>query len=406
MSTPVRARLACAALLLLCSDPAHAGPLTIDLPTALARARERAPKAIAAMGHIAEARAAGVGARVLLTANPEVQVGAGPRFGDVRATQVEAQIGQSLQLGRRGARIRVADAGVRRAEAVSAAELRELSLEVTNAFSEARYADLVVEVAAHARDVAQRAVDAAERRRRAGDITDLDVDLTRIALGRARSAVAAAQAERAEAIGQLAALIGASPDDTIALAGELAPAPLTLDVLRDAVAERADVRALEAEVTVARAEERLARAAGRPDLGIWFGYERDVNDTILIGGVNITLPVWDRAQGDKAAARAKERRAELERTAVLSAASRHVLDAFEAYARARESLDVFERDVMPYLVDAEKLLDRSVDTGQIAIPDYLAARQEILASRRERLQRQLALARAAATARFVAGVTP
>lgn len=406
MLTSVRARLACAALLVLCSHPAHAGPLTIDLPTALARARQRAPRAIAAMGRTADARAAGVSARVLFTENPEVQVGAGPRFGDARATQVEAEIGQPLQLGRRGPRIRVADAGVRHAEAVSAAELRELSLEVTNAFSEARYADLVVELTARARDAAAHAVDAAERRRRAGDITDLDVDLAKIALGRARSALAAAQAERAEAIGRLAALIGASPDDTITLAGDLKPAPLALDTLRGAVSQRADVRALDAEAAVARAEAALARAAGRPDLGIWFAYERDVNDTILLGGVNITLPVWQRAQGDKAAAHAKERRAELERAAVLSAASRHVLDAFEAYVRARESVEVFERDVLPSLVDAEKLLDRSIDTGQIAMADFLAIRQELLASRREQLERQLALARAAAMANFVAGVTP
>lgn len=406
MLTSVRARLACAALLLLCSHPAHAGPLTIDLPTALVRARERAPQAIAAMGRIAEARAVGVSARVLFTENPSVQVGAGPRFGDSRTTQLEAELEQPLQLGRRGPRIRVADAGVRHAEAATAAELRELTLEVTNAFVDARYADLIVEATARARSVAQRALDAAERRRRAGDITDLDVDLARIALGRARSAVAAAQAERAEAIGRLAALIGASPHDTITLAGDLQPAPLTLDALRGAVPERADLRALEAEVRVARAQAALARATALPDLGVWLGYERDERDTILIGGVSVTLPVWNRAQGDKAAARAKQRRAQLERDAVLSAASRQVLDAFEAYVRARESVEVFERDVVPSLVDAEQLLERSVETGQIAISDFLVARQELLASRREQLARQLALARAAATARFVAGVTP
>ncbi len=406
MPTPVRARLTCAALLLLCSQPAHAGPLTIDLPTALARARQRAPQAIEAMGRIAEARAAGAGARVVFTENPVVQIGAGPRFGDAHAIQAEAQIAQPLQFGLRGPRIRVADAGVRHAEATTAAELRELSLEVSNAFSEARHADLVIEISARARDVAERALEVAERRRRAGDITDLDVDLAKIALGRARSAHAAAQAERAEALGQLAALIGASPDDTIVLAGDLAPPPLTLDTLRGATAQRADVRALETEAAVARAEADLARAEARPDLGLWFGYERDVNDTILIGGVTLGLPVWNRGQGDRAAAGAKERRAELQRAAVLSATARHVLDAYEAYVRARESVELFERDVLPSLVDAEKLLDRGVETGQIPIVEFLAVRNELLANRREHLQRQLALARAAAKARYVAGVTP
>ncbi len=45
-------------------------------------------------------------------------------------------------------------------------------------------------------------------------------------------------------------------------------------------------------------------------------------------------------------------------------------------------------------------------TGQITISVYLVARQEILNGRREHLDRQLALAKAAAVARFVAGVSP
>ena len=139
---------------------------------------------------------------------------------------------------------------------------------------------------------------------------------------------------------------------------------------------------------------------------MWIGYERDADDAILLGGLRITLPLWNRAQGDKAAARARERHAELERAAVVAAASRQVLDAFEAYSRAREAVDVFESDVLPSLADAEQLLERSIDSGQIAVGDYLLARQEILDGRREQLDRLLALAKAAAMARFIAGVSP
>ena len=48
----------------------------------------------------------------------------------------------------------------------------------------------------------------------------------------------------------------------------------------------------------------------------------------------------------------------------------------------------------------------TIETGQIAVNDYLVARQEILSGRREHLERQLQLAKAAAAARFVAGVAP
>jgi len=62
--------------------------------------------------------------------------------------------------------------------------------------------------------------------------------------------------------------------------------------------------------------------------------------------------------------------------------------------------------VLPTLVDSEKLLERSIETGQIAVNEFLVARQEILGGRREHLERQLQLAKAAAAARFVAGVAP
>jgi len=405
MSCHVRAQLVCAAVV-LSSLPAQAGPLTIDLPAALARARERAPEAIAAMGRIAEAEATRTGARVLLVHNPELEVGVGPRFGDARTTQIEARIAQPLEPTRRRARIRVADETVRHAHATTDAQLRELSFEVANVFNEARHADLVVELVKRSSALAGRAAEAALRRRKAGDLTDLDVDLAKIAHGRARSAVAAAEAERAAMIGRLAVLIGARPDDTITLAGELRPALLVLDGLRDGVPARADVRALEAEARVAGAERALATAAGRPDVGLWFGYERDDGDSIVIGGVSLTLPLWNRGQGEQAAARAKQRRVEAERTAVIGAASRQLSDVFEAYSRSREAVELFEREVVPALTDSEQLLDRSIEAGQIAVSNYLVARQEILSGRREYLDRQLALAKAAAVARFVAGVSP
>ncbi len=406
MSSFVRARHLCAALTFAFAVPAGAEPLSLDLPTAVARARERAPAAIAALARISDARAQRAGAAVRFTQNPELELGGGPRFGDPRTLALRAQITQPLEPTRRGARVRAADAGVDHAKASSEAALRELAYEVACVFYEARFADLGVVLAQHDVDVATRAADAAERRRKAGDITDLDVNLAKIALGRARSSLAAARSDRADALGRLGVLVGAQAGDTITVVGDLRPAPLSIDALRGALATRADVRTFDAEARLARAEASLAAANGRPDVGVWFGYERDEDDSIVLGGIALTLPFWNRAQGDKAAARAKLRRAELERAATMNAASRQLLDAYEAYQRARDAVEVFDRDVVPALADSEQLLERSIDTGQIAINDYLVARQEILNGRREYLQRQLQLAKAAATVRFVAGVAP
>lgn len=406
MFSCVRARLVCAALMISFTCPVHAGPLTLDLPTAVARARERAPEAIAALARIDETRGQRVGAEVLFTQNTEVQLGAGVRLGTPRRLALQAQVGQSLEPGRRRPRIAVADASIAHAEASREAELRRLGYEVATIFLEARFADLEVELARRGVEASTRAAEVAERRRKAGDLSDFDVNLARIALGRSRSRLAAAQSRRAEAVGRLGALVGARPDDAITLQGDLRPPPLTLESLRDALSARADVRELEAEARVARAERSLAVANGRPDLGLWFGYDLDETDTILVGGISLTLPLWNRAQGDKATARAKLRRAELERAAVIGTASRQLVDAFEAYTRARQAVEIFDREVVAALADSEQLLDRSLETGQVGMANYLALRNEMLSIRREHLERELELAKAAASARFVAGVFP
>jgi outer membrane protein, heavy metal efflux system len=278
-------------------------------------------------------------------------------------------------------------------------------LEAALAFVDALHAQRLVEQATHAAELAQRAADVANRRRAAGDITDLDVGLATAAAGRARSAVSAAEAELAEAVGRLAPLVGVGVEDTIVLRGELRPqSGLTLADLEPA--QRADVLALEAERALADAEKRLARADGKPDLGLWIGYQREEDANIVLGGIRFTLPLWERGQGGVAQARARSSRVAAEIAVTRRAASRQVRDAFAAYEHARAAVEIFEADVLPALDDTEQLLTRSVDAGTIAVSDYLLARQELLDGRRDYLELSRALARARVTAQLTAGVMP
>jgi outer membrane protein, heavy metal efflux system len=404
MSLVPVARLPVAALLLLHALPAAGGPVELDLAAALERAHRAAPDAVAARGQLAVAEAAVTGANVAFVDNPEVDAGAGPRLTSARPIDVDVRIEQNLEPWRRGPRRAVARAGVAQAKADVDGALRRLDLDVATAFFAALHADRAAELARRAEELAQKAVETAERRRKAGDITDLDLDLARTALGRARSATHANASERASAIGALAALIGAAPDEVLAVRGDLKPLALPdLATLRAAIANRPDVRALDAERTAATAEHDLAVANGRIELALWAGYRREDADSIVAGGLRFTLPAWNRAQGDKAAAAAKERRAIATREAVVRVAARQLADALAAYDGAKTAVDVFERDVLPGLNDSEQLLEKTLAAGQITVSDFLVARQEILSGRREYLDRLLALATASAAVRFVAG---
>lgn len=396
------ARLTAAALLFHSLSTA-ADTLDLDLSAALARAHRVAPEAIAARGRIAGAEAGVVGANVPFVKNPELEADLGPRLTAGNPLDADATLTQDLEPWRRGARRQLAAAERARARASSDAALREVDLEVSVAFYDAIFATQVADQARRAEDLAKAAAEAAQRRRKAGEITDLDLNLVRVALGRAHSAAQLALAERASSTGKLAVLVGATSRDTLVLEGTLQPPPLPAHA--DA-ATRADVRALDRERDVAAAEHAQAVANGRPEVGIVLGYRREDRDSIVLGGLRLTLPVWNRADGEKAAARARAQTAAEARDLTLQIAERQLADAMAAYAATREASDAFERDVLPLLDDSEQLLEKSVDAGQIAISDYLVARQEILDGRRDRLERQLALVKAALVVRYVSGSQP
>lgn len=390
------------AVVLLClASTAVAETIELDLPTALARAHRAAPEAIAARGDIVRAEAEVAGAAVAFRENPELELGAGPRLQDGHPIDFEVRLAQPLDAGRRGARRAAARAGVARSNALAAATLRELDLVVTDAFADAVYAERIVELSRASEALTVRAVEAAERRRKAGDVTDLDVNLARVALGRARAALDAATSERAIAVGRVATWIGAAAEDRIELRGSLGDARGAADDARSNV--RADVRAYAADAAYARAQLVEARTLARPALGVWASYQREEGTTILVGGLSIMLPVWNRAQGEKASARAAAQTASTLGAAAALRARREVADAQIAVVSARAAVERLERDVVPVLDDSEHLLERTIDAGQIAISDYLVARQELLAGRRELLDRRLALAKANAVLRFVTG---
>ncbi|MEO8841856.1 MAG: TolC family protein [Kofleriaceae bacterium] len=396
------ARLTVAALAFH-SLSASAESIEVDLHGAIDRAHRAAPEAIAARSRIREAEAGIVGAEVTFTTNPEVEGGAGPRFTGNRPIDAELRIEQDLQPWRRSPRRQLARAEVAKATADADAQVRELDLEVALAFCEALHADLEVALAQHAAELAQRGAATADRRRQAGEITDLDANLAKAALGRARSAVEAEATERAVAVGRLAALIGAGAADTVSLRGDLKPPPLPKP---SDPSSRADVRALDREADTAIAEAVQARAHGRPNIGVWLGYQREDTVGIVLAGLRLSLPIWNRAQGERAAAAAKEHRAREMRDATVHVATRQIADAVAAYQAAERAVATFEREVVPTLDDSEKLLDKTLDAGQIAVSEYLFARQELLNGRREQLDRLLALAKTAVAARYAMGVAP
>jgi cobalt-zinc-cadmium efflux system outer membrane protein len=396
-----------AALLVIWPRPAATQELTLTLERALALARERGPRVLSAGARIEEARGRLVGASVLLRENPVLEGGAGRRYSDEGDT-LDAAIGlhQTFELGgQRRARIAGAEAGFEGASAARDDSLRRLLREVAVAFYGTLHAEESLRLAASAEGLAAEVARIAERRHRAEDVPILDVNVSRAALARARSEGRVAEAARAATLGELRVLLGMDASETLHVEGDLRGARrFTLAGLLERARERADLRALEAELAEAEAEVRLARGEAWPDLGLGARYERDERDDVVLGELSLGLPIFDRAQGSRAEAGARVRRLRVELDAARRAGSVEVQAAFTVHERRVKAAEELEASALPLLDENESLARRSYEAGEMALAELLLIRRETLETRREYLERLLEAAVAAVEVEASAGL--
>ncbi|MFC0401404.1 TolC family protein [Paraburkholderia rhizosphaerae] len=192
-------------------------------------------------------------------------------------------------------------------------------------------------------DAMQQIVAMVRKRRAVGENAGPDVDAALAAATQAQADLASARIAQQEAQAQLATAIGvpeAALDD-IAIdfdaVATVPPAPPDADARRNAMFDRADLRASLADYAAAESALQLEVAKQYPDIHLGSGYTYDTGtNRIAFGLAGITLPVFDRNHGGIAQAAAKRKEAAA-RTAALQDAI--LGDVDRGVARYRSSLD-------------------------------------------------------------------
>jgi len=377
------AGVACA--LLAASTPVTA-QTALTLEDVARLARERAPSVLAERARLGEAEARIAGAALRFQDNPRVSIDAGPRS----RGYVDFEAGIEQQFDPRGARpARMASAHAALDGDAARAEvfIRSVVRDAAAAFVRVLYYDRTIGTLDTSRSVSADMLAAAERRYSLGDVAVLDVNIARATAARAEAAQRSATAGRAEAAADLAALLGVSPTGLV-VAGDLVPRPLPpIEELRVAAMTRPDLRALEAERGQAEADGQVAEAQRRVRLGGTSRYKREGGDQIVLGGLTITLPVFNAGQELQLAAAARARRATLELDAVRAAILARVEGAAAAAAAQAAALRALDEGALSQLEENETLARRSYDAGQISLADWLILRRELLDTRLEYLDR-------------------
>jgi cobalt-zinc-cadmium efflux system outer membrane protein len=369
---------------------------TLTLPDVLARAREQAPQIVSARLAMEEARGRLLGASLRFQENPEITGALGNRSGPGgRFTDYELGFGQALAPGaRRDARIASAEAAIAQSSANVDEVTRVVLRDAASAYYRALHANERIRLLNASYELAASVYATADRRFKAGDIAVLDVNIARASLARVRAEREAAEASKTLALGELRQLLRVDAD--VIVDGSLpSPGGANLDVALEAMSQRPELRALEAEIAEAEADERVGASFSKPQYGLGLRYSREEGDQIVLGAMTLTVPMFSKGQEQRVVSTARASRLRAELTAARARVQQEVRSAFDAYNRHLAAVRVLETDAIPGMDENEQLTARSFEVGQLGLPELLLIRREILDTRAQYLDALLeaALAR-------------
>ncbi|MES2178487.1 MAG: TolC family protein [Gemmatimonadota bacterium] len=386
----------------------------ISLPDALTRALRANPELAATRLDIAVAQGQLRQAR-LIRSNPSADFLTTGSSG----TRPEIGLSQEIEIGgQRGRRVAVANAGVARARLGTANATRVTLADVERDFyrivAAGRRAALADEVLALNERLAQVAV----RQLREGEISKLDYNLTVIELGRSRSQALGAHRDQESASLEFRRLVGIATDvvvvpvydslhrharidsargtvelrwSTLATGRTLAGAPatdtlVTLDgLLSRAISQRPDLAERDAAISEAQALVSLSRREALPNLlaRVVVEQSNDGGRTAIRPGIGMSLPVFNRQQGETEARRAAASQAMLDRVATATRVRVEVEQSYRAYEAAATAVEVLESTVLGPARDNRRLLEAAYREGKVGLPVLLLIRNQVIGAEQD-----------------------
>lgn len=400
------------------SDPTPAGPPTptgaamaptplparLTLAQALEAADARSPRIAAAAAEVEAAR--GRRRQSSFRFNPEISVeienfaGTGAYSG-FNGRETTVAINQRLDLGgRRHARMTLADAELIAAQYRLEIARADLALAIRDSFADAIAARdtlaLARENEVRARElarVAQTLVDT-------GNEPPLRALRANSALVQTVADLRSAEAAERTARRSLAALIGLDTPPAELIDSEPAAMPEAIDPRTTL-----DVRLAETQRAIAEARLGSARAEGHVDPSVGVGVRQisETGDRALVASLSLPLPIFDRNQGNVAAARSDITASVARRDDAILTAQAEIANGEAQLASAEARLAALEGSAVEQAREAVRLAELSYRAGKSSLVEYLDAQQAyaetqaaLIAARRARAEARAVLLRQAA----------
>ncbi|MCP4589160.1 MAG: TolC family protein, partial [bacterium] len=249
--------------------------------------------------------------------------------------------------------------------------------DVSVAFIAVLYWERRVALAEENRHISDDVARVAAKRYEVGDVGGLERSVSMLAAVRARSDADQSMASRKRATAHLKTLLGIEASAELVCRGDLRQLGVP-GAIQQNVDDRADLRALGADIQQAEAEAELGRAGRVPNLAVGVDYSREESDDIVQGTLTIELPIFDHGQGSTAIAEARRDRLRSELDAARNAASLEINTAQTMVRRLSTAVRRFEQAGLGALERSERLATASYKTGAIPLGELLAVRRELV----------------------------
>lgn len=392
--------------------PLPMGPVTLEELVRFARAS--APGSLLAEASTFGAQAELEAAQQRALYNPVVQVSLGARS-QAGSTGLEAQVGVSQQIevgGERNRRISAAEQGAREAESGREARLWVVEVEVRRLYRLVTVSEDLVKLSTQAASAADSLAAATQEKVEAGEEPPLVAELSHARAALLTAKVRETTALRDAVLGQLAAASGWPGDPPLVLHADndhpVAP-PDTTTLVHRALQQNRDRTTLEAGISRAAAERRLAKREAWPEPAIGVNYAREAGvansraANVVLGTLSVPIPSFSRNQASRARARAAERSSE----AALLAFERGVPGKVAAAAaRVRGALERIDAlDEVASLRDGRQLvaLNEAFDAGEVELLEVLQTLEQVIEARTALLEAKVEYINAAAALELVVG---
>lgn len=297
---------------------ASAQPATpsIDEAALVAELEAKDPRVAIAAARVLAARADVAEARV--RPNPSISIEREVPYVDGTAFATNyLRVSVPLDIsGRRGRQIDAAETNVQAATSTARQTRLEAVIEALRVYDDCARARLHVQLLTDSRGALVRAVEIARERGKTGAASGYEVQRFELELAAHDDELASAQIDLRRARTQLATLVGRNGELDATGALELPQTVPSIDALLAKANDRGDLRAATLREQAARQRESAAGRGWVPQPTLMAGaMTADMGTstgTGYVAGVSLSIPIFDRGQGDRARAGADRHLADAE----------------------------------------------------------------------------------------------